>query len=58
MNTKAIHLLQKSSLEKKKKKVQGGPAVLSHGLVIVATLTPSSLNTPDPGSTHFPYQDG
>ena len=55
MDTKAIRLLQKLSLKRrKKKKVQDGPAVLPHRLVIVATLTPSSLTTPDPGSTHFP----
>ena len=57
MDTKAIHLLQKLSLKrrrKKKKKVQDGPAVLSPRLVMVATLTPSSLTTPDPGSAHFP----
>ena len=56
MDTKAIYLLQKLSL-KRKKKVQDGPAVLSHRLVLVATLMPSSLTTPDPESTHFPYQD-
>ena len=56
MDTKAIRLLQKLSLKRrrKKKKVQDGPAVLPHRLVMVATLTPSSLTTPDPGSTHFP----